>query len=236
VAIGRRLGAVWPGAALTLVFGADLAAIRFGPPPFDPTLILLLHTPSDPATPIGPAWLAETGRDLTGLGSNGVQALLVIVIGIGLILGGWRRYAGALLTSFALALAVNAALKVLVHRTRPALVPGMPRVFTTSFPSSHSMVSAATFFTVAAMVAAVTRSVALRRFAFAAAALGTLLVGLSRIYLGVHWPTDVVGGWSAGLLCAWASWRAIGRGATAIPLRSVGGRAGGQRPSRPAPT
>lgn len=218
-----RVRALWPGAIFVALFGVDLADFEAGPHPFDPALILRLRSPGDPAVPLGPAWLAETGRDLTGLGSNGVQVLLTLTLCIGLMLANRRRHAGALLGALLAALAANAGLKSVIQRVRPDLVPGMPRVFTTSFPSSHAMVSAATFLTVAAIVAASTRSKPLCRFAFATAAFGTLMIGLSRVYLGVHWPTDVLGGWSAGAFCAWASWLAMGHGPA------------GAQPSRPPP-
>ena len=195
---------------LIVLFGLDLFDIRYGAHRFDPLLIQALRAPADPSAPLGPAWLAETGRDLTGLGSNGVQVLLAVALCGGLVLSGRRRHAATLLTAAVLALAGNAVIKVIVQRARPDLVPGMPRVFTTSFPSSHAMVSAATFFTLAAIVAASTGTGALHRFAFAMAALGTGLIGSSRVYLGVHWPTDVLGGWTAGLFCAWTSWMLVG--------------------------
>jgi undecaprenyl-diphosphatase len=212
-----RAAALWPGAVLILLFGIDLFDIRDGQHRLDPILILLLRAPGNPAAPLGPAWLAETGRDLTGLGSNGVEVLLCFALCGGLMLAGRARHALALLSAMVLALTANAAVKVVVQRARPDLVPGMPRVFTTSFPSSHAMVSAATFFTVAAIVAAATPSAALRRFAFAMAALGTGLIGLSRVYLGVHYPTDVLGGWAAGAFCAWASWMLVGRVPASAP-------------------
>lgn len=210
VRAGRILEPLWPGLLLLGLFGLDIAFFEHGSDGIDPRLIILLRLPGDLAVPLGPAWLAETGRDLTGLGSNGVLGLLVFA-GCGALFCVGRRRAAATLALASLgALIGNGLLKLAVHRARPDLIPGRPTVFTTSFPSSHAMLSAAIFFTVAALAAAASASVALRRFVFVMAAVGTGLVGASRVYLGVHWPTDVLGGWAAGLFCAWAAWRIAG--------------------------
>lgn len=210
VRAARILEPLWPGLLLLGLFGLDIAFVENGSDGIDPRLILMLRLPGNLGVPLGPAWMAETGRDLTGLGSNGVLGLLVLT-GCGALLCVRRRRAAATLAlaSFG-ALIGNGLLKLAVHRARPDLIPGRPTVFTTSFPSSHSMLSAAVFFTVAALVAAASDSIALRRFAFVMAAVGTGLVGASRVYLGVHWPTDVLGGWVAGLFCAWAAWQIAG--------------------------
>ena len=207
--VPRIVGSLWPGLLLLGVFGLDIAFFENGSDGIDPRLILLLRLPGQLGTPLGPAWMAETGRDLTGLGSNGVLGLMVLTGCGALIFAGWARAAATLAIASGMALVGNGLLKLLVQRARPGLIPNAPQVFTTSFPSSHSMMSAAVFFTAAALVASVSPSAALRRFAFVMAAVATGLVGASRVYLGVHWPTDVLGGWAAGLFCAWASCRLV---------------------------
>lgn len=218
----QRLHRWLPGFALLALLCADYLSLRDGLNPFDPAIILALRVHDDPAQALGPAWLAESARDLTGLGSNDVAALVVFTACTGLMLARLRRQAALLLVATTSALALNAVLKIAVHRTRPDLVPDAPRVFTTSFPSSHSMVSAAMLFALAAIVASVAHSPALRVFAFVMAGVGTVLVGLSRIYLGVHWPTDVLGGWAGGLFCAWAAVTLIGRPGTRDTMDETG--------------
>ncbi|MDX7951113.1 phosphatase PAP2 family protein [Lichenihabitans sp. Uapishka_5] len=206
----RLLGTLWPGLILLGLFGLDIGFFEDGPDGLDPRLILALRLPGQPAVSLGPAWMLETGRDFTALGSNGVIGLLVVTACGAMLCLGHKRRAGTLAMACVTALMGNGILKLLVHRARPRLIPDAPLVFTTSFPSSHAMMSATAFFTLAALVATTCAPLALRRFAFVMAAVGTGLVGASRVYLGVHWPTDVVGGWLAGLFCAWLAWRLYG--------------------------
>ncbi|MCW6510518.1 phosphatase PAP2 family protein [Lichenifustis flavocetrariae] len=206
-----RSARLWVGLTLLLIVAGDLYVVSLGQNGLDVAIILSLRTPGYLADPLGPAWLAETGRDLTGLGSNGVMGLVVFTVAGGLLLLHRWQHLLALVLSSGSALLCNALLKIAVHRPRPHLVPGTPLVFTTSFPSSHAMLSAATFFTLAGIVAASSTSRSLARFCFVMAGIGTGLIGLSRIYLAVHWPTDVLGGWAGGLFCALVSWTLAGR-------------------------
>lgn len=157
--------------------------------------LLALRDPADTAQPFGPAWLQEAGRDFTALGSNGALGALVLA-GSGLLALARRRVAALfLLASFWGALASEAAVKHWYGRPRPQLVPHAARVFTTSFPSGHATVSAAVGLAAALLLG---RTRPERRFGIAAAAAAICLVGLigaSRIYLGLHWPTDVLAGW-----------------------------------------
>lgn len=171
----------------------------------DQQILLAFRTPGEVAKPLGPAWVAETGRDVTGLGSNGVMALIVITAGGGFLIAARWRGALTLALAFMSAECACAALKVVAQRTRPDLIPDTPRVFTTSFPSSHAMVSASTLLALAAVAADWAPNPGVRRFGFAMALLGTGMIGVSRVYLGVHWPSDVAAGWVAGLVCFWAS-------------------------------
>jgi undecaprenyl-diphosphatase len=170
---------------------------------FDQTLLLALRDPADPSEPYGAEWLEEMGRDFTALGGVGVLALITLgAIGY-LLLAQRVRMAALTLGAVVGGLAISTLLKSGFDRPRPDLVPHDSFVYTASFPSGHSMMAAVTYLTLAAMLCRVQPSLRLRVFLLLAALLVTLLVGLSRVYLGVHWPSDVLAGWSAG--AAWAA-------------------------------
>jgi len=150
----------------------------------------------------GQPWVAEVMRDLSGLGSTAVLTLFTAVT------VGYLALVSARTTALLVATAVITGsvgvswLKDVFGRLRPAadfaelVAPGL------SFPSGHASVSAIVFLTLGALLAS-TRSRAIERtYILAMAALMTLLVGLSRITLGVHWATDVLAGWAFG--AAWS--------------------------------
>jgi undecaprenyl-diphosphatase len=169
----------------------------------DRALMLALRNPSDVADPIGPRWLEEIGRDLTALGGIAVLTLLVLaVIGYCLLLR--KPRAAAFVGSSVLgALLLSTLLKRLFDRPRPDIVPHLSHVATSSFPSGHSMLSAAVYLTLGALLARLHANVVLKAYALLWAFLLTSLIGVSRVYVGVHWPTDVLAGWAAG--AAWAA-------------------------------
>lgn len=167
----------------------------------DARILRSLREPADPADPVGPRWLEEAARDVTALGGFAVLSLLVAVV-VGYLLLGRQYPAAALVLASALGgLLVSHLLKGFYDRPRPALVPHLARVSTPSFPSGHAMLSAAVYLTLGALLARLVGGWA-KLYLVAVAVVLTLLVGVSRVYLGVHYPTDVVAGWSAG--SAWA--------------------------------
>lgn len=170
---------------------------------FDEATLLALRNPANLADPLGPGWVQEMGRDLTALG--GVTVLVLITLSaIGYLLLD-RRYRAALFTAVAVAggQLLSTVLKIGYNRPRPDLVPHETIVYTASFPSGHAMMSAVTYLTLAALLSRVQPRLRLKAYLLLVAVLLTLLVGVSRVYLGVHWPTDVLAGWAAG--AAWAS-------------------------------
>lgn len=169
---------------------------------FDDWAIRALRRPENPAIPIGPRWLAEVGRDMTTLGGVAFISLLTLTIAGYLWL---RRLYGTLtllLTSVVGGLIVSSVLKAVFARPRPDLVPHLSIVSTSSFPSGHAMMSAVVFLTIGTLLGRVVPEFRLKAYFLIIAIVLTLLVGVSRVYMGVHYPTDVLAGWAAGL--AWA--------------------------------
>lgn len=172
----------------------------------DRSVLLALRTPGDPSDPLGPGWLEEMGRDLTALGGVGVLTLMTLLAAGFLLLQGKPRAALLLLAAVGGGLLFSTLLKLGFDRPRPDLVPHGSRVYTASFPSGHSMMSAVAYLTLGGLLARVQPRRRLKVYLLVAAALVTVLVGLSRVYLGVHWPTDVLGGWAAGAVWAALCW------------------------------
>jgi undecaprenyl-diphosphatase len=150
--------------------------------------------------------MQEAARDITALGSPTVLALLTLIAGGFLLLDGKRHLAIFVYASVASGGLVSAVLKSLFQRPRPDLVPYATTVANTSFPSGHSMLSAVAYLTLGAMLARSQQRKRLKAYFLLVAALLTLLVGVSRVYLGVHWPTDVLAGWTAGASWAILCW------------------------------
>jgi undecaprenyl-diphosphatase len=170
---------------------------------FDERVFALLHDPANPAQLVGPHWLPPIVRDFTSLGSWAVLLLIIGIVVIGMLCAGRRKLPLLVLGSCLSGMALGPALKAVFTRDRPGLEYHSVETFTSSFPSGHSMNAAVVYLTLGAMIAQGQK----RRLA-ALFALGTgiglaVLVGCSRVYLGVHWPTDVLGGLAAGF--GWAT-------------------------------
>lgn len=170
---------------------------------FDRTVLLATRTADDPHVPVGPARLPEVARDITALGSEIVLTLIVLAVA-GFLLLNHDYYAMSLvLATTGGGFVLGTALKLAFARERPDVVPHLAIVSSYSFPSGHAMQSSIIYWTLAALLARLVDRVWLKVYLFVTATCLTLLVGSSRVYLGVHYPTDVLAGWSAGL--AWAS-------------------------------
>lgn len=184
---------------------------------FDRTVLSLLREPDDPADPIGPAWVEEAVRDVTGLGGTAILTLIGLSVVGYLALTGQPRMIAFLVLAIIGGLLVSLLLKAGFSRPRPDFLPHGQQVYTASFPSGHSMNAAVVYLTLGAILARAHVQRALRVYFLALAVLITALVGLSRLYLGVHWPTDVLAGWTAG-----AGWAVLcGLGAMTLQRRRV---------------
>ena len=168
----------------------------------DTRILLLLREPGDTNDPLGPPWVEELMRDVTALGGVGVLTFLTIATAGLLWLLGHRRTTAFLLASVGSGIALSQLLKSLFERPRPELVPHGSEVYTASFPSGHSMMAAVVYLTLAVLLTRTFRQPAVRAYLMVLAVTVVLSVGASRVYLGVHWPTDVLAGWLLG--AGWA--------------------------------
>ncbi|HEX6738240.1 MAG TPA: phosphatase PAP2 family protein [Vicinamibacteria bacterium] len=169
----------------------------------DDAIMWKLRVGLDPQHAVGPRWMRGAMRDLTALGSAPVLILFVLAV-LGALLVRRQYHAMALLLAATIGgELLNAALKAAFSRPRPDLALHLTEVDSLSFPSGHAMDSAVIYLTLAALLTRVVQHRALKLYFLALAAVIGVLVGVSRVYLGVHYPSDVLAGWSAGL--AWAT-------------------------------
>lgn len=168
----------------------------------DRTILLAMRSPADPADPIGSELVEEIARDLTALG--GIFTLTFLTLAIGGFLALQRKWHTVVVLGIAVpgGLVVGSVLKHAFDRARPDLVPHGSHIYTSSFPSGHSMMAAVTYLTLAALLMRTVTSKRIKMYVLSLAVGLTLLIGTSRVYLGVHWPTDVLAGWTLG--AAWA--------------------------------
>jgi len=170
---------------------------------FDITIIKSFRSMDDFGLPSGPIWIKEFMADITALGGGNVLAIITVFVSIFLILQ--KRYDAfwLLLAATIGGTLISFWLKDIYDRERPDLIYRLVTVTSLSFPSGHSMMSAVLYLTQAAIVARFQKERKIRIYILSIALVLTFIIGLSRVYLGVHYPTDVLGGWTIGL--AWAS-------------------------------
>lgn len=176
----------------------------------DERIMLAMRTTGDISDPIGPHWIEELGRDITALGSMGVLILLTAAVAGFLLLERKRRTALLLIIAVSSGVLLSTLLKYGFDRPRPDLVPHGTVVYTTSFPSGHAMLSAITYLTLGVLLASAQTQRRVKLYLISMAIVLTVGVGISRVYLGVHWPTDVLAGWTAGAFWALFCWQAAG--------------------------
>jgi undecaprenyl-diphosphatase len=183
---------------------------------YDRAILSALRVPGDPHAAIGPHWLIESMRDVTALGGVTLLVLVTVISVIALLAYRHRLEALVLTVSVVLAQLSSGLFKDFYERVRPTFAVYGDLPTSMSFPSGHSTVSTAAYFLLAVIVADLDPARAVKVLAFAVAALLALMIGFSRVFLGVHWPSDVLAGWCLG--AAWAL-------AAAIALRLLKPRA-----------
>ncbi len=176
---------------------------------FDERLLLLFRTSADPAVTIGPIWLKEAMRDITALGGTTVLTIVVASVAGFLIATHVRHTALMVMVSVISGVMLSNSLKFGFSRVRPDIVPHEAQVYTASFPSGHTTMSALVYLTLGALLCRTQASVAVKTFILSVAIFLTVIVGISRVYLGVHWPTDVIAGWLLGGAWALLCWFAM---------------------------
>ncbi|MBC7986864.1 MAG: phosphatase PAP2 family protein [Sphingomonadaceae bacterium] len=191
-------------AILAILGFAILASVvaQGGTAGFDRPIITALRTSTDLATPRGPRWLNSAMTDITALGGTTVLTVITIIVAAFLLIA--RRARLALLVALGVSFGAifGTTLKALFGRARPDIVEHLVHETSLSFPSGHAMNSAVVYLTLGALLARSQQSRAARAYLMSVAALLTLTIGCSRVYLGVHWPSDVVAGWSVGAVWA----------------------------------
>jgi undecaprenyl-diphosphatase len=189
---------------------------------FDKAVYQALRPPADAQHSLAIAWADIAASDFSAMGSVSVLAFIVVMVG-GLFLC-LRRPGEALMLLVASGggLALTNLLKDLFQRDRPPLSPELAAGLNASFPSGHAMLSATVYLTLGALIGHFAGRRLIRLYVLGVAILLTAMIGLSRVYLGLHWTTDVLGGWCVG--AAWAlGWRAAALAWDRLGRRRSGG-------------
>jgi undecaprenyl-diphosphatase len=214
--MGRTRTLLRPMAVLLVLCAAGFLFIEIGDEVregetqrIDDWVLRSLRTPGSPAVPIGPSWLAPAVRDLTSLGSVSVLLLVVSAVAGFLALARLWRHLALVLGASLGGVLLMMVLKRSFDRPRPIVVPQLVVETTASFPSGHAMMSAVIYLTLGTLVAQLCPRWRARVYVMTVAGVLTVLIGLTRLYLGVHYPTDVLAGWSVGLAWALASGLAV---------------------------
>ena len=164
----------------------------------DRILLLAFRSPGRLDVPIGPRWVLEAARDVTALGGVTVLMLISIIATVMLLIHARRLHALIFAATVVGAQVLSESIKAWIGRPRPNLVGHLDLVYSSSFPSGHAMMTPVVYLTAAGLLAAGMQRRSERVFLLVGAMLLTAAVGVSRVYLGVHWPSDVLGGWILG--------------------------------------
>jgi undecaprenyl-diphosphatase len=172
---------------------------------FDVKIVQAMRNPTNPSVPIGPTWLQYAMVDVTALGGPTILSLMLLAV-VGFLLLQTRYHTALFIAAAAVTGEIlSFILKAYFHRARPTVVPNL-RIMSPSFPSGHAMESAIVYLTLGAVLMRVAETRVTKTYLLGVAGLLTFMVGISRVYLGVHYPTDVIAGWTVGLVWASICW------------------------------
>ena len=171
----------------------------------DRMVLLAFRVPGHLDMAVGPRWLHEAARDITALGGFTVLTLVAAIATTMLAMHGRRTQAAVFAATVVIGQVASEVLKHLIARPRPTIVPQHDLVYSASFPSGHAMMTPVVYLTLAAVIAAGEGQAIPKVLLIVCAALLMVAVGVSRVYLGVHWPTDVPAGWALGIGIALAA-------------------------------
>ena len=189
-------------ACLLLAFGKLASEMIEGETAgFDTAVLLAFRSAANPADPLGPVWLQSAVRDVSAMGSFVVLGFISLSAIFYLFMVEKRMMAMLVAASVIGGVLLSNALKLGFARPRPDFVPELD-LFTYSFPSGHAMLSAVTYLTLGALLAEAHPSRRVKIYFLTLAFLVTVAVGISRVYLGVHYPSDVLAGWCVGAVWA----------------------------------
>ncbi len=215
--LATRAARPWRLALVTAVLGVvvftalALLVPRAATDGLDAAVLRTLRQLDDSRLPLGGDMVLYAARDITALGGT-VVLMIVVGLVVGYLMVDRRlRDAVAVLAASIGGLLLVVLLKLLFARDRPSIVPHLVITHSASFPSGHSMLSAVIYPTLGALLARFAKRRGTQVLPIAAAIAITFLVGVSRLVLGVHYPTDVLAGWSAGAAWAGFSWLAVDR-------------------------
>ncbi|MFZ1729542.1 MAG: phosphatase PAP2 family protein [Bacteroidota bacterium] len=191
---------------LALFFALAISVTLDKTQSFDQNVLLALRDASDMAQPIGPAWMLEVMRTFTAIGT-GLSLTAIVLLGLAWLFFRGDRFSIAMFTIASVGgFVLNILLKIGMNRPRPSIVPLLSEIDPWSFPSGHAMMTMAIFLCLAVLIGRSIRSKRIRNLLRISAVMLSLIIGLSRMYLGVHYPSDVVAGWLLGLAWASACW------------------------------
>lgn len=193
-------GALWGFFELSEVARAG------APNSLDMRLLLAFREPGDPSNPIGSDLLESYVRDVTAMGGTVWLTLLTALVIVFLLLSGKWQVALFVLVAVGGGQIISSLLKLGIDRPRPDIVSHLMNESSRSFPSGHAMMSAVTYLTLGSLLARIVPQRRLKIYFLSVAVLLTVMVGVSRVFLGVHWPSDVLGGWCAGFAWALVCW------------------------------
>lgn len=202
-------GGLAAGVGILVFLGIEISAGKTQA--FDRAMLLAMRRPDDHAL-LGSAAFQQTARDISALGGTIVLSLLTVTVAGFLALDGKKRLALFIFVCIATGLLLETSLKDIFDRPRPDIVPKATYARGPSFPSGHAMMSAIVYLSLGASLARFHRRKAVKVYSLIVAAFLAILIGVTRVYLGVHWPTDVLAGWAAGGVWALLCWLAANVG------------------------